>query len=268
MKLNLGSLENLYQNFLAMLPEILKTLAFIIISWLIYKLAIMGIKKLLKIVKIQKLNSIINDNELIRGSNIEIDISKIILGVVKCLLALIIIVVGADMLNLTMVSAQVGNLLAYLPKFFSAVLIFVIGTYLASQAKKLIQNLLKSFDSNGSKAVGSIVFYLIFIFVSITALNQAGVDTQIISNNISFILGAILITITLAVGLGSRDIVYRLILGFYTKKNLEIGMKIQIGNEIGTIEAIDNICLVLRTDREKIVYPIKKINNQEIKILN
>lgn len=268
MKLNLGSLENLYLNFVAMLPEILKALAFIIISWLVYKLAIMGIKKLLKIVKIQKLNSIINDNELIRGSNIEIDISKIILGVVKCLLALIIIVVGADMLNLTMVSAQVGNLLAYLPKFFSAVLIFVIGTYLASQAKKLIQNLLKSFDSNGSKAVGSIVFYLIFIFVSITALNQAGVDTQIISNNISFILGAILITITLAVGLGSRDIVYRLILGFYTKKNLEIGMRIKIGDEIGIIEAIDNICLVLRTENEKIVYPIKKINNQEIKILN
>lgn len=268
MKLNLGSLENLYQNFLLMVPGILKALAFIIFSWLLYKLVVMGTKKLLKVIKIQKLNEIVNDNELIRGSNIQIDISKIIISVVKCLLALIIIVVGADFLNLPMVSAQVGNLLEYLPKLFSAVLIFVIGTYLASQAKKLIQNLLKSFDSNGSKAVGGIVFYLIFIFVSITALNQAGVDTQIISNNISFILGAALITITLAVGLGSRDIVYRLILGFYTKKNLEVGMRVKIGDKTGIIEAIDNICLVLRTADEKIIYPIKKINNQEIKILD
>ncbi|SMC49668.1 Conserved TM helix [Moheibacter sediminis] len=268
MKMNFGSLENPYYNFLDVLPNILMGLAFIIGAWIIFKLVVMGTKKLLKVVKIEKLNSIINDNELIRSSNIEVDVSKIIISVVKCLMALIIIVVGADMLNLPMVSEQVGNLLEYLPKFFSAVLIFAIGTYLASQAKKLIQNLLKSFDSNGSKAVGGIVFYLIFIFVSITALNQAGVDTQIISNNISFILGAALITITLAVGLGSRDIVYRLILGFYTKKNLEIGMKIQIGEQTGIIEAIDNICLVLRTENEKIVYPIKKINNQEIKILN
>lgn len=268
MKMNFGSLENLYYNFLDVLPNILKGLAFIIIAWIVYKLVVMGTKKLLRVVKIEKLNTILNDNDLVRGSNIEIDISKVILSVVKVLLALIIIFAGADMLNLPMVSAQVGNLIAYLPKLFSAVLIFVIGTYLASQAKKLIQNLLKSFDATGSKAVGGIVFYLIFIFVSITALNQAGVDTQIISNNISFILGAILITITLAVGLGSRDIVYRLILGFYTKKNLEIGMKVQIGEQTGIIEAIDNICLVLKTENERIVYPIKKINNQEIKILN
>src|SRR5690606_35217752 len=131
----------------------------------------------------------------------------------------------------------------YLPKFFIAVLIFVGGTYLASQAKRLIQNVLKSIDANGSKAVGAIVFYLIFIFVCITALNQAGINTEIISNNVSFILGAILVTITLAVGLGSRDIIYRLILGFYTKKNLEIGMKIQFEDKIGVIESIDNICL-------------------------
>lgn len=266
--MNFGSLENLYYNFLDVLPAILKGLVFIICAWIVYKLVVLGTKKLLKLVKIDKLNAILNDNELIRGSNIEIDISKIILGVVKILLALIIIFAGADMLNLPMVSAQVGNLIAYLPKLFSAVLIFVIGTYLASQAKKLIQNLLRSFDANGSKAVSAIVFYLIFIFVSITALNQAGVDTQIISNNISFILGAVLITITLAVGLGSRDIVYRLILGFYTKKNLEIGMRIKIGDQTGTILAIDNICLVLMTETEKIIYPIKKINNQEIKILN
>ncbi len=268
MKLDLRSLENLYQNFLGILPEILKALAFIIAAWIVYKLTTLGIKKLLKVVRIHKLNSIINENELLRGSNIEVNISKIILSIVKGLLILIFIVVGADMLNLPMVSAQVGNLLEYLPKFFSAILIFVAGTYLASQAKKLIRNLLRSFDTNGSKVIGGIVFYLIFIFVSITALNQAGVDTQIISNNISFILGALLITVTLAVGLGSRDIIYRLILGFYTKKNLEIGMKIQIGDETGIIEAIDNICLILKTEKEKIVYPIKKINNQEIRILN
>src|SRR5690606_4245700 len=227
-----------------------------------------GIKKLVKIVKVEKLNPIINNNDLLKNSSINIDVSKIIITTAKSLLILIFIVVAADMLQLTMVSQMVKNLIEYLPKFFIAVLIFAVGTYLASQAKKLVQNLLKSFDSNGSKAVGGIVFYLIFIFVSITALNQAGVNTEIISNNDSLILGAILTTLTIAVGLGPRDIVYILNLGFYTKKNLEIGMKIKIGEETGVIEAIDNICLVLKTETETIVFPIKKINNQEIRILD
>lgn len=268
MKLDFGSLENLYYNFLEILPEILTTILLIIIGYVLYKVAIWAVNKLLKAVKAEKLNPLINNNELLKGSSLEIDVRKIILTTVKFILILVFLVLGADMLNLSMVSVLVGNLIEYLPKFFVAVLIFVVGTYLASQAKKLIQNLLKSIDANGSKALANIVFYLIFIFVSITALNQAGVNTEIISNNVSFILAAILVTLTLAVGLGSRDIVYRLILGFYTKRNLEIGMKVKIGDETGVIESIDNICLVLKTQDETIIFPIKKINNQEVRILD
>lgn len=266
MKLNFESLEGLYQNFLDILPNILMALGLIILGWIVYKLTILGMKKVLKIIRIERLNEIINNNELIKGTSVKVDVTKIIIGTLKCLLILVFIVLAADMLHLTMVSRLVSNLIEYLPRFFMAVLIFAIGTYIASQLKKMIQNLLKSIDANGSRILGNVVFYLIFIFVSITALNQAGVNTDIISNNVSFILGAILITMTIAVGLGSRDIVYRLILGFYTKKNFEIGMKIQIDNEIGTIENIDNICLTLKTDDGKIVYPIKDINDHKIKI--
>jgi len=268
MDLNFNSLETFYQNFAEMLPYILKGALFLVVAVLVYWLIVFILNNLLKLLKTDKLDAKINEMELLKGSSINVNIRKIIVGTIKFLLILVFVIVGADLLDLHMVSELVGNLLEYLPKFFIAVLIFVGGTYLASQAKRLIQNMLKSFDSNGSKAVGAIIFYLIFIFVCITALNQAGVNTEIISNNVSFILGALLITITLAVGLGSRDIVYRLILGFYTKKNLEVGMKIQIDEQVGIIESIDNICLVLITENERIVFPIKKINDTEIKILN
>lgn len=268
MELNFNSLETIYQNFTNMLPYILKGILFLLVAILMYWIIVLIISKLLGLMKIDKLDAQINNMELLRQSSININIRKIIINTVKFLLILFLIIIGADLLHLQMVSEVVGNLLEYLPKFFIAVLIFAGGTYLASQAKALIQNMLKSFDSNGSKAIGAIVFYLIFIFVCITALNQAGVNTEIISNNVSFILGALLVTITIAVGLGSRDIVYRLILGFYTKKNLEVGMKIQIGDHTGIIESIDNICLVLATETEKIVFPIKNINDTEIKILN
>ncbi len=267
MELNFNSLENFYQNLAEMLPSILKGILFLIFAALAYWIIILIFNKLLKLMKVDKLDARINNMELLHENSISVNIHKIIINTVKFLLILFLIIIGADLLHLPMVSALVSNLLEYLPKFFIAVLIFVGGTYLASQVKALIQNMLKSIDSNGSKVVGTIVFYLIFIFVCITALNQAGINTEIISNNVSFILGALLVTITLAVGLGSRDIVYRLILGFYTKKNLEVGMKIQVEDKIGIIESIDNICLILVTESERIVLPIKKINDTEIKIL-
>lgn len=261
-------LESLYTDFINAMPKLLMGIGFIIGAFLFYKIVIWAIQKLLKISKIKKLNDLLNENELIANSNFKINLSNIILGIVKFILILVILIVGAEFLNLKIVSEQIAKLLEYLPQFFTGVIIFGIGVYLASQAKKLIFNLIKSLDSGGAKAVSSVVFYLIIIFVSITALNQIGIETEIISNNISYIIGAALISVTIAVGLGSRDIVYRLILGFYTKKNLQIGMKIQIDDTIGTIETIDNICMVLKTENEKIIFPIKKINDSEVKILS
>lgn len=268
MNFNFNAFDSYYQDFTNLLPNLIKGVLFVIIAWLLFKILVYLFNRLIKMLKTDRLDAKINDSELLRGSTVKINTHKILINSFKFLLVLFIIIFGADMLNLTMVSELVSNLIEYLPKFFIAVAIFVGGAYLASQVKRMIYNLLKSFDANGSKAVSSLVFYLIFIFVSITALNQAGVNTEIISNNISFILGALLITITIAVGLGSRDVVYRLILGFYTKKNLEVGMKIQVGKRIGTIESIDNICLVLRTENEKVMIPIKKINNSEVRILS
>lgn len=260
-------LQNLSENFLNFLPKFLMGIGFVIGAYIAYKMVLWVVKRFLKLSKIDRLNKIINENELISGNNLKIDISQVLLGIVKFITILVILIVGAEFLKLRIVSEQIGKLLEYFPQLITGALIFLFGAYLASQAKKLIYNLVKSLDSGGAKAISSLAFYLIFIFTALTALNQIGVETDMISNNISYFIGAALIAVTIAIGLGSRDIVYRLILGFYTKKNLEIGMKIQIGDQIGTIESIDNICLVLKTDQEKIIFPIKRVNNSEVKIL-
>lgn len=260
-------LQGLYDYVLSGIPKLLTGIGFLIGAFIVYKLVLWIIKRLLKVSKIEKLNSKINEIEFIAGSNFKIDLGKILLGFVKFILILIMVIVGSELMNLQIVSEQIGKLLSYLPQFLSGILIFAVGAYLANLAKKTVYNLMKSIDSGGSKALSSIVFYLIFIFVSITAINQIGIDTQIISNNLSYIIGACLIAVTIAVGLGSREIVYRLILGFYTKKNLEIGMKIQVGDITGKIEAIDNISLVVRTEKEKIIFPIDQINNTTVRII-
>ena len=260
--------ENFYQDALHAMPQILKGIGFILLAYLLYKLIIWVVKRLLKYANIEKLNALINEMDFLKSIKAKINLTQIILGIVKFIYVLIVMIIGSEFLQLTVVSEQIGKLLEYLPKLFIGFLIFGLGIYLASQAKKLIYTLIKSIDSGGAKAISSAVFYLIFIFVSITALNQIGVDTEIISTNLTYIIGAALVAVTLAIGFGSRDIVYRLILGFYTKKNLEIGMKVQIGEEIGIIQAIDNICLVLKTEKETIVIPIKNVTDNEIKILD
>ena len=118
----------------------------------------------------------------------------------------------------------------------------------------------------GAKVISGGLFYLIIFFVSITALNQAGIDTAIITSNFTLVLGAFLFAVALGFGLGSKEVFSDVLKMFYTRKNYAIGDKVTIGDIEGTIDAIDNITLTLKTKTGKLVMPIKDVVSQNVEI--
>ncbi|MBC9797534.1 mechanosensitive ion channel family protein [Sinomicrobium weinanense] len=265
--LDLNVLKRLFDELYGILPKILWTLLFLLLSWVVYKVVVILVKSALKLTRIDKLSAKINEVEFLKNSSFKIDLVKVVLAFVKWFVILILIIVGSDMLGLTVVSTEASRLIAYLPQFFSGLAILVIGVIVATFLKNTVQGMLKSFDLSGSKSIGLLVFYVVVIIAGITALNQIGINTDIITNNLLIVLGAFLAALTIALGLGSRDIIYRLILGFYTRKNFEIGMRVRIDGVEGVIVMIDNISFVVATGEKKIVYPIKSVSNRKVEIL-
>lgn len=266
--LDLRLLENLLESIYKVTPKILGGIVLIILGWLVLKLVLFILKKSLKLTRIDELVAKFYDKNPIFSSAVKIEPTKVILFFVKWFLILVLVIIGADMLGLTMISAEIGKLIAYLPKFISAILIFILGIYGAGLLRNALASMIKAFDLNGSKAISRIVFYVLVVFVSIMALSQAGIDTSVITSNLSLILGAFLLAFTLALGLGSRDVIFRLLLGFYSRKNFQIGQQIRIDDTEGEIIAIDNICMVLLcADNQKIVYPIKQVASKKVEIL-
>ena len=139
--------------------------------------------------------------------------------------------------------------------------------YIADYIRKAILGILDSLTIGSAKIVSNVIFYAIAIIITVTALSQAGVDTTILTSNLSIILGAVLLTFTLALGLGSRRIVERLLSGFYARKNFRIGQKIAYRDHTGTIESINNISMTLKTSTDTIVLPINDVVNEEVKII-
>jgi hypothetical protein len=138
----------------------------------------------------------------------------------------------------------------------------------AAYLKNGLRSILKAMDVNGSKLMSQLLFVMLAIMVSIITLNHIGLETDIITNNLFLIIGSILASFTIAFGLGSRDIIFRLLLGYYSKRNFRIGQNILIDGNKGIIESIDNITFVVIFEDKKVVYPIKYISNRSIEILN
>jgi hypothetical protein len=262
----MNSLSAITEEIAKVIPNLLGAIAIIIIGWLATTLIVGIVKKALKLAKADKLDDKINEIELLEGKNLNFNVIKIITKFVKWLLYILMLVIVTDILNLTMVSEEIKNFLGYLPKLFSALIIFTIGLLLANFIKKTVKSFFESMDLSGSKLISQIIFFLILIFISVTALNQAGVNTEIITGNITLILAGFLLAFSLAFGFGAQKVVGDLLKTFYARKTYEIGQQIEFNDVKGEVESINNITVTLKTDNGKLVVPINDIVESQVRI--
>jgi hypothetical protein len=265
--LTIQSLTSMGEKIMTTIPNIIGAIIVLLLGWIITKIVVYLLKRIFKFAKIDVLSEKINDLKLFGKADINIPITKAITVFVKWIMFLVFLIIAADIMNWTIVSQEIGNLLRYLPKLFSAIALFMIGIYIARFVKKAIQGFYESFDLAGAKIISGLVFYIIAIIITITALNQADIDTTVVTNNVTIILGAFLLAISIAFGLGSKEVVGDLLRTFYTRKNYEVGDHIKLAGTEGTVEAIDNISMTLSTAKGKLIIPIKDVVESKVEIL-
>ena len=260
------SLSKMWLEITDIFPNIIGTIIVLFIGWLVTKLIVKIIKKALKLAKVNKLDDAINDIEIVEGKKLNFDTVKVVSNFVKWVMYIMLLIMASDIMNLTMISEQISNLLGYLPQLFSALVIFTIGLVLANVIKKGLKSFFESMDLSGAKIISQGVFFIILIFTSITALNQAGVNTDIITSNLTMILAAFLLAFSLAFGFGAQKVVGDVLKAFYIRKIYEIGQVIEFNNIKGEVETIDSISITLKTEKGKLVIPIKDIVESQVKI--
>lgn len=262
--IDLSFFEDMWKDIVAGFPKIIAVLVLLIIGWIVVKIVTKILKKVLNTPRVDKIEEKIKEVDLFR--NIGFDLSDALIKVIRWVLILFITISASEILGIKMLSEGLAAVIAYLPKLFTAIIIFMVGVFLANVVKNGIISAFKAINLSGGNVIGNIVFLAITIMISITALNQASVDTEIITNNLTLIFGSLLLVFTIAFGLGSRDIIERLLFGFYSRKNLSAGMKIKIGDKEGVVESVDNISLILRTVDKKLIIPIKEVNDSVVEI--
>ena len=77
-----------------------------------------------------------------------------------------------------------------------------------------------------------------------------------------------MLAFTLALGLGTADVIKRLLFSYYSRKNLQVGDKIRSANFEGVIEFINNISLVLLSENKIVIILNKEILDNKIEILS
>ncbi len=262
------SIERFGQKTADAIPSVVGSVVILTVGWLIAKLISKGLLKLLLLLKLDQLAERVNMSDYLSRANIQITPSRILSKFVYWLIILLVITTAADSLGWDTVSQEISNLLSFLPRLLTAMVIFIIGLYIASFIRDFIAGASLSLGIGVGKMISSVVFYLMFIMLSLTALNQAGIDTSILSNNMLLILGAILIAGAISYGFASKDILANILAGHFSKKQFVKDMELEVEGIRGTVVERSAISItLLQKDGQAVVIPLHRLISNHVTII-
>ena len=264
----LNSLKVFGEQFMGALPSIIGALLILLIGWLFARLVSKGITRLLQLLSIDSLADKVNFTEFLAKANVNISPSRLIGKFVYWILLLLVIISASDAMGWNAVSNEVSKLLSYLPNLLVAIIFFIVGTSIASFLKNVIRGATGSLGISTGKLISNVVFYLLFIIVTLTALDQAGVDTSIITSNLLIILGALLIAGAISYGIASKDVLANILATFFSRRTFGVGQTIEVDGVKGVIVAVNTISVTIQNaQREKIVVPSHLLITNKVKIV-
>jgi small-conductance mechanosensitive channel len=160
---------------------------------------------------------------------------------------------ASDAFGLIAISNAIGVFFLYLPNIFAALLLLVLGTTVGQFMGTMVTQAAESSGLESASALGRIVSALIIFLVSMMAIGQLKIDTEMVRIVTSILLGAGALAFGIAFGLGTRDIVRNLVTGFYTRRLLAVGQDLTIAGHTGILTAMTPTHIVLNREGYDIV---------------
>jgi len=178
----------------------------LIIGWLISKVIKTIVTKALKLIKINEISSRIELDKLLSKGGITYSLADLI-GVICYWLGLLVtFMVAVNAVGLTVAADLLNQVVLYIPNVIAALFILVLGMFVSTILKTIVQTAASNAGLNQGKLLAQIVETIVIVFAFFVALEQLKIGISITQVTISIILGSIGLGLALAFGLGCKEI--------------------------------------------------------------
>ena len=262
-------LTDMLKGMADVVPNVLGALVIAIAGYIIAKIVSASIKKVLTKINIDKISDKLNEIDIVERSKVNIKISTILSKIVYYFILLLALVAATDVLKMPAVSNLVASIFDLIPNIIVAGIILVLGILISDALRNMTQTALTSLGVPSARLIASLVFYFLFINIVISALSQAKVNTDFLSQNISLLIGGGVLAFAIGYGLASKNSMSNFLASYYSKGKFEVGDVVTIQEVTGKIIEIDKSSLVLvKDDGNKVIFPLNHISNTKIEIHN
>lgn len=262
-------LDKIWQQILAMfeyIPSIITAFLVLLVGVILAKILRRIIQKILATAGIDKLADKLNEIDIVANTNIDFIPSRFLGSIVYYIVVLVFTMAAVEILGMEAVSNLMTDVINYFPKLISALFVFIIGILLSDLLKKIVQTTCESLGIGAAKLLANVAFYFLFLNVVLITMKQAELQTTFMENNISIILGGVILAFSIGYGLASKTLMSNMLGAFYSKDRFQVGDELTIEGKRGTVIGMDSTTLSLRAQEGEIIIPLSKLSNEQYTI--
>jgi hypothetical protein len=211
------SWSQVWTAFLQVLPTVLGAIIIFAIGLVLAYWAKRLVGEFLRIVKLDKVSKSAGIDAYLAKADIKLDAIGLISTLVEWLIVLVFFLAVVDILGLTVVSTVLTRVLGYVPNILAAVLIFGAGYIVANLVDGLVRGALVSVDHDAAKPLGKVARWVIMLIAFFAAVEQLQIAQGLISTFFQGLTYTLVLVIGLSVGLGSKDLVSKVLNDWYEK---------------------------------------------------
>jgi len=236
-----NALSTLWEKLASFAPNLIGAILILIIGYFVSKFISKFCRALLSKIGFDKACDRVGIHNTLTSVAIETKGSALVSGIVFWLIMLMFMISVSETLGLDKVAITVESFVLYLPNVIAAVLIFVIGSVIASFTKDLVNNGAERIGMEYAKPLSSFVYGILIVVISMLSLEQLQFDTNLLSNVIQIMIVAAGLALAITLGLGTRQISQQLVSGIYAREIYTNGDHIKIDNSEGVIEEVGSV---------------------------
>ena len=216
---------SVFQTIFSFLPTLLAAVLVFVIGLVLARFLKKLTVRLFSELRLSRLAQMSGLETFLNKAEIKIKIEEILGNLVKWIIIFIFFITAVNILGLQSVSMVLNGILGAIPRVISAAFILTAGILLAGLIESLVKGSVAQIDLKLGRVAGKFASYIVVIFVVLAAINEIGIAQALINSLFIGVVAMLALGFGLALGLGAKDLVAKILNEWYEQLKEEIRKK-------------------------------------------
>ena len=195
----------------AYLPRLAIALGVLVVGWLLAKAARFSVVKALRALNFHVISERAGIDGFLQQGGTDKDTTEFLGWLAYALVLLSSLLIAFNSLGLTQVTDLLSRVLLFVPNLLVGLLVVIFGSYFARFVGGAVRSYCRSAGIGEADLLGRVTQYAIVIFVVLLAIDYLDFGGRLIQQTFLILLAGVVFALALAIGLGARDRMARLI---------------------------------------------------------